>query len=350
MSPRFVKSQREMEGRFEDVWVLVDDDDDLETWPEDAELDARRQAGDAAGRPAAGERHGAVHRRRRAPGHAPRPRPARPGRALPRDEPRSRRRPCDARRPRRARARGPVHDGAAIRSSPPSRRGPASPSPPSRPTPPEAAAAGLAALAPGPRGAPAARPRRRARRAALHGGAARGRARRPGRALAAADVRVELTCETPAHVQTPLEPHAAVARWDGDEPHGVGVDPGDLRRATRARSPLRPPARARPRPLRVHRRRVRRQAGRRGRGAARGGARPRRRTARCGSRSAATRTRSSAAAGRGRGRRSPSARRRDGTLAAIELAAVVDMGVGRLGLPRGGAGPRPSTPARTSAR
>jgi xanthine dehydrogenase YagR molybdenum-binding subunit len=29
-------------------------------------------------------------------------------------------------------------------------------------------------------------------------------------------VLVELTCETPAHVQTPLEPHAAVARWDGD--------------------------------------------------------------------------------------------------------------------------------------
>ena len=39
----------------------------------------------------------------------------------------------------------------------------------------------------------------------------------PDAALASADVRVELTCETPAHVQTPLEPHAAVARWDGDE-------------------------------------------------------------------------------------------------------------------------------------
>ena len=38
----------------------------------------------------------------------------------------------------------------------------------------------------------------------------------PDAALAGADVRVELTCETPAHVQTPLEPHAAVARWDGD--------------------------------------------------------------------------------------------------------------------------------------
>ena len=38
MKPRFVKTQREMEGRFEDVWALVDEDDDLETWPDDAEL------------------------------------------------------------------------------------------------------------------------------------------------------------------------------------------------------------------------------------------------------------------------------------------------------------------------
>ncbi len=28
-----------MEGRFEDVWALVDEDDDLETWPEATELD-----------------------------------------------------------------------------------------------------------------------------------------------------------------------------------------------------------------------------------------------------------------------------------------------------------------------
>jgi CO/xanthine dehydrogenase Mo-binding subunit len=36
-------------------------------------------------------------------------------------------------------------------------------------------------------------------------------------ALAAADVRVEVELETPAHLQTPLEPHAAVARWEGGE-------------------------------------------------------------------------------------------------------------------------------------
>ena len=38
MRPRFVRTQREMEGRFEDVWALVDEDDDVETWPENAEL------------------------------------------------------------------------------------------------------------------------------------------------------------------------------------------------------------------------------------------------------------------------------------------------------------------------
>ena len=35
-------------------------------------------------------------------------------------------------------------------------------------------------------------------------------------ALAAADVTVEVAIDTPAHVQTPLEPHGAVASWDGD--------------------------------------------------------------------------------------------------------------------------------------
>jgi xanthine dehydrogenase YagR molybdenum-binding subunit len=36
--PRFVRTQREMEGRFEDVWVLVDEDDPTVPWPADAEL------------------------------------------------------------------------------------------------------------------------------------------------------------------------------------------------------------------------------------------------------------------------------------------------------------------------
>ena len=38
MTARFVRTQKEMEGRYEDVWVLVDEADDLESWPPDAEL------------------------------------------------------------------------------------------------------------------------------------------------------------------------------------------------------------------------------------------------------------------------------------------------------------------------
>ncbi|MGL6279968.1 MAG: xanthine dehydrogenase family protein molybdopterin-binding subunit, partial [Gaiella sp.] len=36
-------------------------------------------------------------------------------------------------------------------------------------------------------------------------------------ALATAEVTVELACETPGHVQSALEPHAAVAAWDGEQ-------------------------------------------------------------------------------------------------------------------------------------
>lgn len=35
---RFVRTQKELEGRYEDVWVLVDEADDVESWAPDAEL------------------------------------------------------------------------------------------------------------------------------------------------------------------------------------------------------------------------------------------------------------------------------------------------------------------------
>ena len=38
MTARFVRTQKEMEGRYEDVWVLVDETDDTENWAPDAEL------------------------------------------------------------------------------------------------------------------------------------------------------------------------------------------------------------------------------------------------------------------------------------------------------------------------
>ena len=38
MTARFVKTQKEMEGRYEDVWALVDEADDVESWSPEAEL------------------------------------------------------------------------------------------------------------------------------------------------------------------------------------------------------------------------------------------------------------------------------------------------------------------------
>src|SRR5262249_20273222 len=38
MTARFVRTQKEMEGRYEDVWALVDEADDTETWCPDEEL------------------------------------------------------------------------------------------------------------------------------------------------------------------------------------------------------------------------------------------------------------------------------------------------------------------------
>jgi CO/xanthine dehydrogenase Mo-binding subunit len=212
---RFVKSQREMEGRFEDVWVLVDDADELETLPKGAELDV-------LGKPAI-----RLDGPERASGAA--------------------RYTVDVALPGMLHAiilRAPVArcrvtglDLAAARAVPGVRGvlGPDGPftmqgdriltAEPAWAGQPiavvaadtaDAADAGIAALAPELEELPPLE---------LEAGlneqrfteepreVVRGE---PDEALAAADVRVELTCETPAHVQTPLEPHAAVARWDGD--------------------------------------------------------------------------------------------------------------------------------------
>ena len=38
MTARFVRTQKEMEGRYEDVWALVDEADDVQSWAPDDEL------------------------------------------------------------------------------------------------------------------------------------------------------------------------------------------------------------------------------------------------------------------------------------------------------------------------
>ena len=56
MTARFVRTQKEMEGRYEDVWALVDEADDVQSWTADDELTivgkpAPRLDGDACGQP-----------------------------------------------------------------------------------------------------------------------------------------------------------------------------------------------------------------------------------------------------------------------------------------------------------
>ena len=215
MKPRLVKSQREMEGRFEDVWVLVDEDDEVEAWPEDAELDV-------VGKPAVRQdgllRTGGTARYTvdvALPGML---------HALVLRAPFARCRvkqlDIDAARatPGVRAVLGPdgpfTMGGDPVLSAEPGWAG--APVAAVAADTAEAAAAGLAALAPELEALPPLE---------LENGLTEQRFTQdpretvrgdPDAALAGAAVRIELTCETPAHVQTPLEPHAAVARWDGD--------------------------------------------------------------------------------------------------------------------------------------
>jgi len=241
MRPRFVKSQREMEGRFEDVWVLVDEDDDLDEWAEDAELDhvgkpATRQDGTL--RTSGAARYtvdvslpGMLHARiLRAP--VARCRVT----ALDLD---------GARAVAGVRAvlgpEGPfAMKGDPVLTAEPSWAG--EPIAVVAADTPEAAEAALVALAP---------KLEELAPLELDAGLAEQRFTEepreivrgdPDAALARAEVKVELTCETPGHVQTPLEPHAAVARWDADQLTAWASTQGmfDARRELARRFELRP--------------------------------------------------------------------------------------------------------------
>jgi xanthine dehydrogenase YagR molybdenum-binding subunit len=214
--PRFVRSEVEMEGRFEEVWTLVDEDDDLEPWPDDPELalvgrPAPREDGLVRATGQArytvdvvlpGMLHAAVLRSPRAHGRvvgldldAARKLPG--VRAvmgpdtklsLATDEP--------------LLAGEPAYAGEAIAVL-------------AADTPSQAAAA-VATLDLELEALPHVVDRDDAlneQRFALEPTEeVRGDV---DAALAAADVRIELELETPDHLQTPLEPHAAVASWEG---------------------------------------------------------------------------------------------------------------------------------------
>jgi xanthine dehydrogenase YagR molybdenum-binding subunit len=214
---RFVRSQKEMEGRYEDVWTLVDESDELATWRADDDLalvgrPATRQDGAprAAGRVRytvdvrlPGMLHAAVLRSPFAHAHVTGLDAAaaagRPGvRAV-----------LVPNTPLAADTRGPLLVAEPEYAGQPVAAVAADTA--------AQAAAALAALAPGFEQLPhlldpdAALADQRFTQDPAE--TVRGD---PDGALAAADVVVELAIETPHHLQTALEPHAAVAAWDGD--------------------------------------------------------------------------------------------------------------------------------------
>ena len=280
MRPRFVRTQREMEGRFEDVWALVDEDDDLETWPEEAELEV-------VGRPATrqdGPLRTSGAARYTVDVALPGMLEARVVRA-PVARCRVTNLDLDAARavPGVRAVLGPeraVHDGR--RSGPHGRAalGRRSRSPPSPPTRGTRWPSGIAALALDVRGArrrsTSTRPRassasREEPRETVRGDPDAAIARRRGAR------RAELR---DARARPDAARAARRGRALGRRPaHGVGLDAGHVRRAARARCAVRASERERPRDHGVHRRRLRRQAGRGRRGAPRGRARAGRRPA-----------------------------------------------------------------------
>jgi CO/xanthine dehydrogenase Mo-binding subunit len=214
---RLVRSTREMEGRVEEVWALVDEEDDLETWPVGAELavvgsEAARQDAPIQ---VAGQAEYTVDVRLPGMLHA-----------------------AVLRAPV-AHARVTALDVAAALAAPgvrvvltPSSKVSFNDASPlveeaqyaGQPLAvvaadtPEHAAAGVVALAAQIDAQPhvvdpdTALQDQRFTRDPYE--SARGDV---DDALAAADATVELELETPDHLQTPLEPHAAVAVWHGDE-------------------------------------------------------------------------------------------------------------------------------------
>jgi len=217
MTARFVRTRKEMEGRYEDVWVLVDEEDDVETWPHDAELDL-------VGKPAP-RLDGTV----RASGRA--------------------QFTVDVRLPGMLTAavlRSPVAHGNvrsldidAALATPGVRAviGPESVLSLTRSTPllvaepqyagqplavvaadtSEAALAGVRALALELDVLPHVVDAREAVNEHRFTGDPADDSRGDAEAaLAASEVTIELSVDTPAQLQVPLEPHAAVASWDGD--------------------------------------------------------------------------------------------------------------------------------------
>ena len=219
MSQRLIKTQSEFEGRFQDVWVLVDDDQDdtADTWGPDAQL---RLVGRPAPRQDGAARAGGRARFTvdvRLPGmlHAAVLRsPVAHGLVRRLDLEAARRQPgvravLGPESELTFTARNPVLTAEPRYGGQPVAVVAAET--------PEQAAAAIAALAAEIETLPHVIDPEEALREQRFFGEPSERTRGDAdAALAAADVRIELAVETPAHLQSPLEPHAAVATWDGD--------------------------------------------------------------------------------------------------------------------------------------
>ncbi|MGZ8688106.1 MAG: xanthine dehydrogenase family protein molybdopterin-binding subunit, partial [Gaiellaceae bacterium] len=225
---RLVKTETEMEGRYHEVWVLVDEEDDVETWRAGDELalvGRPTPRHDGAARAAgqvrytvdvrlAGMLHAAVLRS-----------PVAHGRVTRLDLEAARRSPG-------VRAvLGPDTELAFTTRTPAFAAEPAYAGQPIAAVAAdtlEQALAALAALAPEIEPLPHVVDPDEAlgeqRFTSEPAEESRGDAQA---ALAAAEVKVEVELQTPAQLQTALEPHAAVASWDGGEltawvsPHGM---------------------------------------------------------------------------------------------------------------------------------
>ena len=224
---RLIRTEKEVEGRFEEVWLVVEEDA-LEQWPA-GPLDVVGRPAPRVDGPERARGEATLHRRHPAARDAPRGRPALPARARARDADRPRagaRGAGRARRDRPGRHRRPDRRAAATR---------ARPSPPSAPTRSTQAARRVARDRRRVGGARAAARRRR-------GGRARLAPRRPResergdveRGLAEADVVVEATYRTQVVLHNSMETHQSVCRWVGDDARGLHLDAVRLGRPRRA--------------------------------------------------------------------------------------------------------------------
>ncbi|MGZ8688082.1 MAG: xanthine dehydrogenase family protein molybdopterin-binding subunit, partial [Gaiellaceae bacterium] len=215
---RLVKTETEMEGRYQEVWALVDEEDDLETWHagDDLSLVGRPTARDDGPLRATGQARFTVDVRLPGMLHAAVLRsPVAHGRV--------RGLRIDAARlvPGVRAVFGPETEltlavAAPVLAAEPQYAG--EPIAVVAADTLEQARAGVDALALEievlPHEVDAERALREQRFTSEPKEEARGDAEA---ALAAAEVRVEVELDTPAQLQTALEPHAAVASWEGDE-------------------------------------------------------------------------------------------------------------------------------------